>query len=511
VIDAEGFGPAERLGASIAAWRADEARARREVAGRAHGPEAPPAAALAPLHEVARRHAALLGERTRADLAFLREVSAASADPLERAVAGAAAAHLARAAAQPASLAARGLLDDAARSPIDGDPRGRSPLALLAGLLHGADGPSAREEARAIEAVAAGLLPRLLARRAEADEAAAPWLAGGPPRPDLAPADADPLARARALLAATDDVSRELVARACGLARGSRELPWHVGLSRLRGADLGGAPRTRAVFGRLGQALAACAPRGALERIRVEPARAALDPRARVTAAPGERPAAGPLDVRILPSAADLGLPSALCAAEATGRALALGLAAPALPAVLRLPLDHTVARAVGVLFAQLLADPAFLRRLDGVSTREAERAGLAAATLLVVEARLCAAATCARAEPAPQRVAAAGEWIRRAAAPLVLPDELAAFLALPSAAAGARSRSRDAGVALHHALRERFDEDWWRNPRVAEALAALGARGGALSAEAALAELGVAPTALTELATRRVVELAGG
>jgi len=49
--------------------------------------------------------------------------------------------------------------------------------------------------------------------------------------------------------------------------------------------------------------------------------------------------------------------------------------------------------------------------------------------------------------------------------------DDDAARLAAAIAGAGA-------GEALRRAVRERFDEDWWRNPRTAAHLAALLAAG---------------------------------
>jgi hypothetical protein len=533
MTQADELGPAERLERAIAAWRADEARARREVAARvragavcrsgaaapgANGESATTAAwdhaeLLAPLRRVARRHASTFDDRARANLeALAASAPAPGVDPSVGGVPGAIAGHLARAAAQEKSLDALALLYAAARKPVSKDPGARDLGVLLAAVLTASVGAQSWDAARALEVEAAALVPRLLELRAAADAAAAPWLKSAPPRPDLAPAGAEPLARARALLAATDDPCRELVAHALRLlGGGSREVPWHLAIPRLLGVVVGGSFTARGRYARLGAGLVHCAPRGALERLRVEEVGATLDPRARVTVAPGARVLLGPDDVRILASGSELGLAAELGAAEALGRALALSLASPALPVSLRLPLDHTTARAVGVAFAQLLADTAFLRRTYALSAHDAENVALAAATLVTCEARVCAAATCARAEPPPSRVAAAGQWLRRALARVTMPDEVAALLSLGSAAAVARSRARDTGLALYVALRERFDEDWWRNPRVAEALAALGARGGALSAEAALAELGVEPERCVEFAARRVVELGRG
>jgi hypothetical protein len=64
--------------------------------------------------------------------------------------------------------------------------------------------------------------------------------------------------------------------------------------------------------------------------------------------------------------------------------------------------------------------------------------------------------------------------------------------------------RGQCAGLAAANALRERFDHDWYRNPRVAETLRGAAARSGELAALAWLEELGGAAehsgTRITEL-----------
>ena len=59
--------------------------------------------------------------------------------------------------------------------------------------------------------------------------------------------------------------------------------------------------------------------------------------------------------------------------------------------------------------------------------------------------------------------------------------------------------------AAIVAVLRERFDEDWFRNPRAAEPLRAAASRGLGLSIEAWTAELG----ATAPLAIAAIVEAA--
>ena len=76
---------------------------------------------------------------------------------------------------------------------------------------------------------------------------------------------------------------------------------------------------------------------------------------------------------------------------------------------------------------------------------------------------------------------------------------DLPAGLALreldPWLAAWGELRGRALAAALRVVLRERFDEDWWRNPRSLAALQGLWSRGGRPTAAELWAEIPAAPS----------------
>jgi hypothetical protein len=200
-------------------------------------------------------------------------------------------------------------------------------------------------------------------------------------------------------------------------------------------------------------------------------------------------PVSCPSDVRVCTAALEYGMLSELAAADAIGRAVAYAHASPALPASLRHPVAGSVARAIGALSALRLCHPAFLRAARGVSLREADELSRLFATSVLAEARLCAASVLARDLHGDARLERAAELAERALS-RPLPPAVGAAL-VTRIAPGAAFRARAHSFAIVFALRERFDEDWFRNPRASEPLLGAAARAGELSIEALAQELG--------------------
>ncbi len=169
-------------------------------------------------------------------------------------------------------------------------------------------------------------------------------------------------------------------------------------------------------------------------------------------------------------------------AAVGLGRALALALVSPAVPPPLRRPVAETVSRSLGVLVAQVATGPLTLRK-RGLTRAESRAAASVGAALTLLRARLDAAAVLAEGAPLEGRAGLVARATGTGA------DPGAAFL-LATSAASPRFRASITGLSLYAALRERFDEDFFRNPRAAEPIRGAAARGGALSAEAFLEEV---------------------
>ena len=139
---------------------------------------------------------------------------------------------------------------------------------------------------------------------------------------------------------------------------------------------------------------------------------------------------------------------------------------------------DERAARALGDVFTLVLVLD--LRRL---------------AAAVLAELELGSAAQAARAD----ELSARAFGVPGAPGPLVAPPFEAAHTRR------AELRAAALAPALFAALRERFDEDWWRNPRAADTLRAAASRGGSLSVEAWASELGATPP----MAQERWTELA--
>lgn len=215
-----------------------------------------------------------------------------------------------------------------------------------------------------------------------------------------------------------------------------------------------------------------------------------------------------PRDVRVLQPDLEYGVLSDLSVAEGLGAGLALALMSPSLSPVLSRPRGASVSAAMGGLFVQLRADAEYLRRVDGFERDAAEKAARLAALWLLLRARLAAALTltwrgAARSkEERVQQLKAAGER----AVGYELPVGMLALTLLAEDTSERQFVGLHWGFELHTLLRERFDQDFYLNPRLSEVLRGAAARGANLDAPGMAAELG----AKGSQAVTRLVELLG-
>ena len=298
------------------------------------------------------------------------------------------------------------------------------------------------------------------------------------------------LASAARFLAGTDAAAQDAVERAVrGLGR-HKPLPWHVLLRALRAPELDSESGRQQRWRRSALFLREVGFARDLDaRVRAEPDRAtALPFTTSLTLAP-------PRDVRTAQGAIDYGIVSDALAAEGVTRALGVALAHPALPAELRWPteIDAHAAGALGALALAVWGERTHLTRLQGLPAPAAERVGRASGTFALLYVRAhCAIALAPYADAdGPQaRLEASAEALGRALC-CDVPLGIAGLLGADRVTARARAIELLSGLALFAALRERCDEDWYRNPRSGELLRAGCARGNGLAPEAWCAELG--------------------
>ena len=345
---------------------------------------------------------------------------------------------------------------------------------------------SALQRERTFKAAAPALeeyLEALVTRRAEADHDVDILLR------QLAPArhaDAGPEGGARPAaehwLAQTEPLTREATAftqRTLGVeGRNGLDLLWGA-----LGQDFQGLFARDGRFRRLA---ADWEPLG-LRRLLAARARAGAEHPGPL-AAPHVVVLAAPNDVRVSASAYEYGLASELASAEAVGRAVGVVHASEVLPFAERFASAATVARAGGALAVQRLLAPHFLRRGRGLSARESEAVSRVALTYFLLDSRLAAAAVLARPLAGPSALDEAAVLTERA---LCAPTPRAASALVLRASPGAAFRAKVHGPALAWALRERFDEDWYLNPRASEPLRGAFARAGQLAVETLAEELG--------------------
>ena len=306
----------------------------------------------------------------------------------------------------------------------------------------------------------------------------------------------------RAFLTRTRAAAEDAVARATRGLRAVSPLPWHTLLRALRAPDLDSDSASKQRWSRAATWLRIAGfDRELSAHLRTEPDRGEPSPRTSVLAL------LPPRDVRVAQSSVDHGIASDVFAAEGVAHALGLALSHPALPTELRWPcvLYAHPAGALGGLSRQLWSEREQLRRLQGLSDAAAERVGRLAATqtLLTVRAA-CALATLelpAKADPRSRLEATATALTEALCCDV--PPGLALF-GVDRITARTRAVELVCGLALHITLRERCDEDFWRNPRTNEPIRILCNRGHALTALEACTELG----ADLDLASRRAEEL---
>lgn len=357
---------------------------------------------------------------------------------------------------EPITLAA--IFADAARWPE------RAQLAAL-----GARGSEREAQARDLHAEADALAARVLER--------------GPAQPD------DPL-DLTGWLEATDEVVHEALARtqhALGLAAPRAGVDERVALTvrALRASPLEVLFREEGRLARLGRALAPLGADAVLaRRLHIESrSEATLDARVLLLEPPRR--------VVLGLSRVELGLASELSVLEALGQGLAHTRVSPALGVEHRVWPSSEVPRVLGALSALLATVPTFLTRSLGLEGRGAHASASTASYLTLAKARLEVARAHARASGLRLDEEDAHALASRCLAlPTTLPIGFVLASGADTAALALSARSWGWAPALYLALRERHDEDFFRNPRSADTIGGAAARGARLSRRAWLAEL---------------------
>lgn len=294
-----------------------------------------------------------------------------------------------------------------------------------------------------------------------------------------------------AFLRATDDAAAEALARsqhALGASATRATVPERLGATAraLRAAPLDALFAREGRIARLGRALA---PLGAdasvASRLRVDTS-SSLDVRGEVLLV------APPTRVVLGASPIELGLGSELDALELFGRAMSYARTSAALADEQRvLPQAH-VPGLVASTFGLFLGATVFLSRALGLDERAAAATAATASYLGLVRARLDAARCLSRARRVELASDEAHALVQRA---LALPAALPLGFLLASGASSPElellARSQALAPLVFVALRERHDEDFFRNPRTGDTLGGAMARGARLTRAQWCAELG--------------------
>lgn len=456
-----------------------------------HAVESDPVAIEAADRDASRRRAALgTGE------ARERLEEAVSNGAIDAASHGAMLAHLGQIATLEVLARRKVELSLAASTKAILGDRERSVGELAHDVRH-AERPSALDALRALAEVAARGRAERLEALADAAERNAKIAMRGPASPDAVPTElAEHAAR---FLDDSSDAAADLVARALR----DRPAPRDALLATLRALspsaldalapERGRARRIAAIFEGLDL------DRELSRQVRVLPARAALPRYALVV----QRPL-----VTVLASPSRAGLDDERRLLGVVAEALTRALVSRALPFEHASAPVASAAHAMGRLFRAFFADPAFVARTLEVGRREALALATASAAATALEARLACAAL-ALGPPSARTEEAARVSGGRAlfVDPSLVPIELVQSSLDPFDHAATRARTELAALAWAPALRDRYDVDFHRNPRLGDFFRGVAARGGLASAETVTAELGTEPGA----AARRIVELAEG
>lgn len=173
---------------------------------------------------------------------------------------------------------------------------------------------------------------------------------------------------------------------------------------------------------------------------------------------------------------------------------------------------DPPAAAAFAALLGGIVGEPIFLRRMLQAPRAAADEAARALALLDLLELREACARAIYEAElwaRAPSRAVAHAFGELLAEATLARWDERLFLLgADPALPASTRLSGLAIAGAVEPALRERCDEDWWRNPRTGPLLQGVWARGGAVRGAEIARRLGGEAPSLTAYAKRLVARL---
>jgi hypothetical protein len=439
----------------------------------------------------ARKHAAAMRARLGTGEARERLEEAVSTRAIDEASYAAILAHLASAAEAEVLARAGVVLELDASDRVVVADRACSLLELV-GEARDADAETARRAIAALASEATRGRAQRTEALAEAEERASRVRARGPAHPD--DADAALPDRCRAFLDATDEAAEEIVARAHhASSTDAHSLVGRANALAPRELDraLARPGRTQRITRTLGWS---GLDRELARRVTVEPSRAlSLAPRVAVTSTRAV----------VFASPIEAGIASERALLGASVEALVRSLVSPDASIEHARPPIGSAACAARALFELPFATRTFVSRYAEVGRRESDTVRVASAAASLLEARYA----CARMLAGSARAHVDDGTRERMAHALRLDprdvsDELARSSRCPRDRAVTDARARLAALGWSRALRERYDEDWFRNPRLGDFVRGLAARGGIVSAEEISRELGASADDAVHAAT---------